>query len=549
LLCKNLSVYLITQQVYSLSDKSFTLLDQHTDGWKGLYFFENSVVYALSNRTWAIYDFNLNSTHYFYDETTDGTIFPRKVFRDENNFLMKIFPSGNFKLFNLDNLNTTILFTSQHLDPVSFSKGKILLTFFEESSGSSMQRIRIYNLSDGLFNDLQLEPFECSGSQCRFPFLNLEKDILFWNYETSEDQSAYLFDLNSEIKREFLLNNGSFFGSSNFDGDFISLFGMHGLNRFFGLFDFNENETYDLTLGSNVHLSTHYPLYSRINFNGNSGVYLLPSIRNISQRGYLTIFSSPNTIPSKAFFNLQGSYSTFCALDSNIYGDFKDNSYETDVFVGRIQGISISDVSGYVSRDLFYSELEQGGISFLVGNGQDDHNSALDYIGSILIPNWMNIFDSSLFDVDCLVKESFIGSCLEYSKKSFEWKISMQEKESIYLAHHGSSHSAGIDSSEIPFLSSGFFSAESCLTCSTYAGNSFCNHVIRKGSLSYLGAISPTNPNPIYSKPLEEIYKNNLDLGESFAKYQDVSSCMALLIGDPTLKLNPDYILEEELAW
>ena len=63
---------------------------------------------------------------------------------------------------------------------------------------------------------------------------------------------------------------------------------------------------------------------------------------------YLTIIAAPSAIQFK--------YSSRSA-DPYYYADIINNDHDPDVGVGRIMGITISDVSGYVARDLFYSEI------------------------------------------------------------------------------------------------------------------------------------------------------------------------------------------------
>ncbi len=71
---------------------------------------------------------------------------------------------------------------------------------------------------------------------------------------------------------------------------------------------------------------------------------------------YLTIIASHKIIPNSKFEYRRGGYDFYRALDQTQYAD---TGYDMlpDIPVGRIAGISNSDVSSYIARDLFYDVL------------------------------------------------------------------------------------------------------------------------------------------------------------------------------------------------
>jgi len=79
--------------------------------------------------------------------------------------------------------------------------------------------------------------------------------------------------------------------------------------------------------------------------------------------GFLTIFGPPSAIPEKEFMWLHSSswapYHISRSLDSSEYADVYLDDNLPDISVGRIQGITLSDVSSYLARDLFLDKIEK----------------------------------------------------------------------------------------------------------------------------------------------------------------------------------------------
>jgi len=272
--------------------------------------------------------------------------------------------------------------------------------------------------------------------------------------------------------------------------------------------------------------------------------------------GFLTIFSAPNAIPSREYVTNLGGYMLYRALDQSEYGDIYNGDNQPDLAVGRIQGITLSDVSGYVARDLFYDKIDRtDNMQFMV--------QGIDFGYNMLqIDNWTKTFNNIGYNAKCADPDNlasyyyntfpgrFIFICNTSSSDLHPnlWK----DKDLIMYIDHGSEDWAGIYYTEIPQLSDSIVYANACLTCASYNGKSFCNNAIRKGSLGFMGAVSvATDGDATYKKTIDGIYAYGLTLGQSFSKAYTFSGTnyMDTLLGDPALNLNPKYALKEELPW
>ena len=139
-------------------------------------------------------------------------------------------------------------------------------------------------------------------------------------------------------------------------------------------------------------------------------------------------------------------------------------------------------------------------------------------------------------------------NCYQFNPK--EWI----GQDMISYQDHGSSGWAGISSAKMPDLSNAFVFSDACSTCSTYNKNSFCNTAIRKGALAHLGAVCVAwTGNNIYRLTMNGVYYESKTLGKAFkeAYYNYGDSAyrwMTTVFGDPTLEINPSYLLKEPLV-
>jgi len=259
---------------------------------------------------------------------------------------------------------------------------------------------------------------------------------------------------------------------------------------------------------------------------------------------YLTIIATPDSVqmtkkvPGDYFLKTYGRNQTL-SIDPS-YGDFNDD-YFNEIAVGRIFGITLSDVSSYISRDLFYQKIAENYDKML-------------FIGKdFASTEWQAYGLNQVF------------SSLGYSTKAFiayptatatDWK----DKNLIVYQDHGSTDWAGINSPEIPYLDNSFVIADACLTCGfdkVYSTNLksrlFCSNVLRKGGIGYIGSVEIDGAT-LVKDFIYHIYANDADIGDSFKEVTNERAAKSLtvknwsplewiphhfyvLIGDPTVKL------------
>ncbi|MFH1503532.1 MAG: hypothetical protein ABIE36_02655 [Candidatus Diapherotrites archaeon] len=260
---------------------------------------------------------------------------------------------------------------------------------------------------------------------------------------------------------------------------------------------------------------------------------------------YLTIIAAPNAIEDKVFVDVS-------VYSSDIYLSLDQYLYTTDdhLYVGRIMGLTPSDVSGYISRDLFYNSLPNTNFVLLMASSRNiDVNNAIYWAHEFIDSDYLVEIKTSL--------DVAYGFDPELWKKHIYHLISYQD--------HGGSSWLGISSWRIPQLNSAFVVGDACSTVSTYDSLSFWAHVIRKGGIGYVGAIGVgfTTTVPMYRDTINGIYYDDYSIGQALGEsYQDnvfnnfdifnmdlldKYKFMTTLIGDPTLNINPPYKLDNLL--
>ncbi len=265
---------------------------------------------------------------------------------------------------------------------------------------------------------------------------------------------------------------------------------------------------------------------------------------------YLTIVAAPNAIEHRMY-----TYTTiddpisigsqrediYIALDQNLYADY--GSY---FYVGRIMGLTISDVSSYISRGLFYSSLLPGDNALFMGSSYQ-MGDAWDGMESV------KRMSSAFQDAGYNIEEKYI-----YRSFSFDpalWR--KYDYNLIFYADHGDAGWAGIAYWDIPNLENSLVVVDACLTVSAYTDYSFWAWAIRNGAIGYAGSVgvSMTMTGPVYSDFINGVYHgdaytSSMSLGEAmgraynnkvFGDIQERWRYMVTLIGDPTLKINPSY--------
>ncbi len=280
-----------------------------------------------------------------------------------------------------------------------------------------------------------------------------------------------------------------------------------------------------------------------------SYVHEYPKDLSLNPR-YLTIVAAPNAIEHRMY-----TYTTiddpisigsqkediYIALDQNLYADY--GSY---FYVGRIMGLTISDVSSYISRSLFYNSLLPEDNALFMGSSYE-MGDVWDGMESV------KRMSDSFQDAGYTIDEKYI-----YDSFSFDPALwSKYDYNLIFYADHGDKGWAGINYWQIPNLKNSLVVADACLTASVYTDYSFWAWVIRNGAIGYAGSVgvSMTMTGPVYSDFINGVYHgdaytSSMSLGQAmgtayknkvFGDIQERWRYMVTLIGDPTLNINPPY--------
>ncbi|MFC1697129.1 C25 family cysteine peptidase, partial [Nanoarchaeota archaeon] len=245
---------------------------------------------------------------------------------------------------------------------------------------------------------------------------------------------------------------------------------------------------------------------------------------------YLTIISA-NVIPFKEFTKTNWPYDDYRALDPSEYADLNYDNFP-DLSIGRIQGLTLSDVTSYIARDLNYEGIDDR-IALIV-------SSLVNWIKDVEI--WQTFFENKGYDLDVAIKDPTDITNFDPN----HWI----NQDLIYYRDHGNPFWAGIYSWEIPLLKNSILLTEACLTCNTYDKLSYCNTAIRKGAIAHIGAVAMGDSDSFtYMDIMSRLFYDGFSIGKSFSNSYDFKSgeYVHTLLGDPTLDLHVPNLLNEPL--
>ena len=196
---------------------------------------------------------------------------------------------------------------------------------------------------------------------------------------------------------------------------------------------------------------------------------------------YLTIVASPNAIQmTDANLSLYWDtfpYGYYWSPDIGYYPDI-DGDYYLELASGRIFSPTISDVSSYISRSVFYDVISQPINNMLFTATSFDRMEDHAYIFANLMQDY--------------------GYQTDYQLQTNVLPDRWENKDLIIYEDHGAWNWAGILSNDIPYLSNTFVMASASATCGwgyrlaypTPGQSLFCSQVLRKGGLGYIGSVA-----------------------------------------------------------
>ncbi|NMB66764.1 hypothetical protein GYA25_01755, partial [Candidatus Woesearchaeota archaeon] len=265
---------------------------------------------------------------------------------------------------------------------------------------------------------------------------------------------------------------------------------------------------------------------------------LIPHRSSDYNLGFLESIVSSVTDLYYQSFSTNPDFKTFyLSLDQGYYGDI-DGDKAPDLFVGRINGLKERDVSNYIVRDLFYDSLhpKSNNMKFLASSF---------YVLSVITEGFSQMFKEAGYNA---VANTTSQEAAEFNPS--EW----ENQDLIYYADHGAPRWAGIYSNFLPPLNKSLVVVAACDTASlqfdpVYLYDSFWARAISNGAIGYLGAVSTTFLSTDYTYFLDDIYRNNKSLGEAIQSSfnPSVLNLMTILIGDPTLHINPPFLIKREI--
>jgi hypothetical protein len=230
--------------------------------------------------------------------------------------------------------------------------------------------------------------------------------------------------------------------------------------------------------------------------------------------------------------------------------------------VGRIFGITVSDTSSNIARSIFYDRVSGSKNSVLINVDQFNQDPCTLNHAPI---KFTQILDS-------LGYETTLNAYpyMEDYADSIEWS----DKVLVGYFGHGNINYGGINTQYIPPLDSSVVIVGACSTCLFSEGSAkdmFCSNIIRQGAVAYIGATKPALGG--FEGILDELLEEDSSLGEAFmaAVNHDLAGVIVdsrlsqtnaeppnailysydiplwlqdyILLGDPTLKLNPSHSL------
>lgn len=278
---------------------------------------------------------------------------------------------------------------------------------------------------------------------------------------------------------------------------------------------------------------------------------------------YLTIIAAPIAIQMDRKISTRN---IFEEVDNHIYGDINGDSF-IDIAVGRIMGITPSDVSAYIARDLFI-EYFRTDRAFATLWTLDHINKKAAGKSTDRILRSAGLMDESIYLDN--PPEPIIDAGRDFENKLFVSYMGDGFNDGAWVK-------SNILRSERIKMDPSIAMAHACLTCayseaSLYqkAYDLFCANIIKQGAMAYIGAVEEIDirTTPSISEKIAKAIIDGNDLGSAFLilkKNGEIYNRFAqwiwfidsrtnyephfVLIGDPTVKLLPDLGVANEITF
>ncbi|MHA1810191.1 MAG: hypothetical protein ACTSYH_07710, partial [Candidatus Heimdallarchaeaceae archaeon] len=283
-------------------------------------------------------------------------------------------------------------------------------------------------------------------------------------------------------------------------------------------------------------------------------ITIKPKLKNT----YLTIIASPLAVQlcTEIGEYMNTGYYFRDNLDQRRYSHIYENGL-IDCKTGRIMGITISDVSSYIARDLFYDNLAVNKHALIMVKSCDEK-----YPAEGLKKGFEEIWTE-----DMKARFDSYTECYGYNDEEMGCDTHASEMRSVYnsselvfFANHGATTLMDgiITSNDLSYryLSPSVQIADACLTCSFddawKKGKLFCTQNLRRGSLGYIGANSVAIGHTKWSGDMETapiktaidnrrfipyLFKDGKDLGTAYRDIYSGGSQFYYILGDPTFKI------------
>jgi hypothetical protein len=255
---------------------------------------------------------------------------------------------------------------------------------------------------------------------------------------------------------------------------------------------------------------------------------------------YLTIFATPDAVQQTQiglkYLEEWVNEDDRVEVDNHIYGDL-DGDFFQELAVGRIYGITISDVSSYVGRDLFYDELPHSN-DFAVLWAPDFPNmiSAGKTIDKLLSATGMN--------------ERSVYATNDGGPKMFNPKNDFENKALIAYLDHGSWNGGSLGYTT-PDLANNDVHFDSTVVisnaCSVNAYDKitedspkhmfFGGQLIRRGALAHFAAVEDAGLNADLAKTVVEQIAQGYNNGMALRNVRN------LIVPEPIFEFDPFYVL------